>query len=115
MAEPARALLRWVANAVSPGSRVLGGRGLRGGGAPGLGTLSTAGQALGVVVRTGDAASPADRERCAIEAAALTIAEHHRLPAPRLLAADPDGNSAGELAIAMSVLPGSSRIPVTTT
>jgi hypothetical protein len=62
------------------------------------------------VLRVGDASG---RQRLATEAAALLFAEGHRLPAPRLLAADPDGDAAGRPALLMTLLPGTSTIPRT--
>ncbi len=73
--------------------------------------LDVAGRPVSVVIRTGDAESRVDRERFAVEAATLTIANHHRLPVPRLLAVDLDGASVGSLALVRSVVEGSSRIP----
>jgi len=66
--------------------------------------------AVTAVLRVGDAA---DRPRLATEAAALVFAENHRLPAPRLLAVDPEGHAAGQPALLMTLLPGTSTIPRT--
>jgi aminoglycoside phosphotransferase (APT) family kinase protein len=110
MIRPAPALLRWAAEAVFPGARVAAVRALRGSGPPWLIRFEVTGRERTVVVRTADAASAADRSRCATEAAALAIAHRH-VPAPRLLAADLDGDRAGQPALVISQLPGSSRIP----
>src|SRR5947209_7385676 len=108
----ASALLRWATEAVCPGARVAAVRPLRGGAAPWPVAFELAGRARTVVIRTADPACAADRKRCAGEAAALAIAYQH-VPAPRLLAADLDGDQAGQLALVISELPGSSRIPRT--
>ena len=50
--------------------------------------------------------------RFSTEAAAIELAEHHGLAAPRLLASDLDGSVTGKLAILQSALPGGSQIPV---
>ncbi|MET7402675.1 aminoglycoside phosphotransferase family protein [Dactylosporangium sp. NPDC005572] len=52
-------------------------------------------------------------EQIATNAAALTVAERHGLPAPRLVAADPDGRTAGTPASLETVVPGSSTWPAT--
>jgi aminoglycoside phosphotransferase (APT) family kinase protein len=51
------------------------------------------------------------RAELATEAAALEFAETHGLPAPRLLAADLEGEDAGCLALLITHLDGTDRIP----
>src|SRR5689334_19600299 len=58
--------------------------------------------------------SPSSRispDQIATNAAALAVAEKHGLPAPRLLAADLDGRSAGTSASLETVVPGTSTWP----
>jgi aminoglycoside phosphotransferase (APT) family kinase protein len=58
--------------------------------------------------------SPSSRispDQIATNAAALTVAERHGLPAPRLLAADLDGREAGTPATLETVVPGTSAWP----
>jgi aminoglycoside phosphotransferase (APT) family kinase protein len=50
-------------------------------------------------------------DQIATNAAALAVAEKHRLPAPRLLAADLDGRVAGTPASLETVVPGTSTWP----
>ena len=64
-----------------------------------------------VVLKTGDAAVGLDRQQFLTTVAALELAAGHGLPAPRLIAADLDGSAAGSLAVLMTVLAGSSKVP----
>ena len=69
------------------------------------------GSAFSAVLR-----SPSSRispDQIATNAAALTVAEMHGLPAPRLLAADLDGHTAGTPASLETVVPGTSAWPDT--
>jgi Ser/Thr protein kinase RdoA (MazF antagonist) len=66
------------------------------------------GTLLQAVLRVGETST---RELLATEAAALELAGHHQLAAPRLLAVDLDGAAAGRPALLMTVLAGSSTIP----
>lgn len=104
-AAPDRAL-RWALAALSGDvAEVLP---LREGGAPWL-VRTTAG-ASGVL-RIGYAERPGESARMATEAAALAAAERLGVAAPRLLAADLTGVAAGVLALLITEVPGSSRIP----
>ncbi len=85
--------------------------GLREGANPWLLRFEPADRLEAAVLRLGDPADPGDRRRFGTEVAALRLAGRHRLPAARLIAVDPDGSSAGALAILTTVLPGHSRIP----
>jgi aminoglycoside phosphotransferase (APT) family kinase protein len=62
-------------------------------------------------VRVGDPREESVRRRFVTEVAALTLAEAHGLAAPRVVAVDLDGRSAGQLALLRTVLPGYSGIP----
>jgi len=105
MPSPDPAALRWAVNAATPGADVTEVRGLRDGGSPWLVRLSRHGQDRGVVLRAGTGQDPA---ALATEVAALQLAAGHHIPAPRLLAADLDGDSP---LVLVEQLPGSSRIP----
>jgi aminoglycoside phosphotransferase (APT) family kinase protein len=105
MPSPDPAALRWAVNAAAPGADVTEVRGLRDGGSPWLVRLSRHGQDRGVVLRAGTGQDPA---ALATEVAALQLAAGHHIPAPRLLAADLDGDPP---LVLVEQLPGSSRIP----
>ena len=84
---------------------------MRAGGNPWLLRLAGAGSNCEVVLKTGDAAADLDRRQLLTTVAALELAVGHALPAPRLIAADLDGSAAGTVAVLMTVLAGSSKIP----
>jgi aminoglycoside phosphotransferase len=102
---PDPAALRWAVNAAAPGAAVTEVRGLRDGGSPWLVRLTRHGQDRGVVLR---AATSQDPAALATEVAAVQLAAGHDIPAPRLLAADLDGDPP---LVLVEQLPGSSRIP----
>jgi aminoglycoside phosphotransferase (APT) family kinase protein len=99
------ASLRWAVNAAAPGADVTGVRGLRDGGSPWLVQLTRHGKDRSTVLRVGTSQDPAG---LATEVAALQLAADHDIPAPRLLAADLDGDPP---LVLVEQLPGSSRIP----
>jgi aminoglycoside phosphotransferase (APT) family kinase protein len=101
---PDPAALRWAVNAAA-GADVTEVRGLRDGGSPWLVRLTRHGEDRGVVLRAGTSQDPA---ALATEVAALRLAADHRIPAPRLLAADLDGDPP---LVLVERVPGSSRIP----
>ena len=103
-------LLTWVADQLE--SPVVTCRGLRLGGMP---WLVETGNGQRGVVRTGDRGRHSEQARLATEADALRRAFDFGVPAPELIAADLDGARAGQPALIISVLPGSSQIPVTAT
>jgi aminoglycoside phosphotransferase (APT) family kinase protein len=70
--------------------------------------IDRGGKLVEAVLRVGD---PPSRQLLATEAAALGFAEAHQLAAPRLLAVDLDGTTAGRPALLMTVLAGTSTIP----
>src|SRR5512132_1841767 len=86
-------------------SRAAGVRGPRDGGSPWLVRLGRGGGGRGVVLRVGAAQ---DRSALGTEVAALRLAAEHRLPAPRLLAAELDGDPP---VVLVEQLEGSSAIP----
>jgi aminoglycoside phosphotransferase (APT) family kinase protein len=98
-------LLEWAVRAAAPGAEVAEVRGLRDGGSPWLVRFGRGGGGRGVVLRVGG-----DRDRAGVrtEVAALRLAAEHRLPAPRLLAAEPDGDPP---VVLVERLEGSSAIP----
>jgi aminoglycoside phosphotransferase (APT) family kinase protein len=99
------ALLRWTVATAAPGAEVAEVRGLRDGGSPWLVRLGRGGRWHGVVLRvgTGD-----DRAALRTEVAALRLAAEHGVPAPRLLAAEVDGDRP---VVLVEQVPGSSAIP----
>jgi len=101
-------VLRWAANQVGAGARVVTLEGLRAGGGPWRLGIDRGGTVLQTVLRVGD---PSSRQRLATEAAALAFADEYQLAAPRLLAVDLDGGGAGRPALLMTALAGSSTIP----
>ncbi|QFZ24318.1 aminoglycoside phosphotransferase family protein [Saccharothrix syringae] len=103
-------VLRWAERAMAPGARVTGVRGLRAGSNPWLVRVGGAGAADAAVLRVCPVDDP-NRGEYAPQVAALLLAERHDLPAPRLIAADLDGEATGAVAVLTTVVPGTSRIP----
>ena len=98
-------LLDWAVGAAAPGAEVVEVRGLRDGGSPWLVRLGRGGGQRSVVLRVGHARDAADLRT---EVAALELAAEHRLPAPRLLAAELDGEPP---VVLVERLEGTSAIP----
>jgi aminoglycoside phosphotransferase (APT) family kinase protein len=111
MSHPSEQVLRWAARAIAPAAQVVSATGMRAGGNPWRLRLANAGAASQVVLKTGDLTADLDRRQLITTAAALQLAAEHGLPAPRLIAADLDGCAAGRVAVLMTVLPGSTKIP----
>ena len=111
MSHPAEQVLRWAARALHPSARVVSVTGMRASGNPWLLRLANAGAVSEVVLKTGDVTADLDRQQLITTVSALQLAAGHGLPAPRLIAADLDGSAAGTVAVLMTVLPGSSKIP----
>jgi aminoglycoside phosphotransferase (APT) family kinase protein len=111
MPGPGEQVLSWAARAVAPSARVVSVTGMRAGGNPWLLRLANAGDTCEVVLKTGDVTAGHDRRQLITTVAALELAAEHVLPAPRLIGADLDGSAAGAIAVLMTVLPGSSKIP----
>jgi aminoglycoside phosphotransferase (APT) family kinase protein len=105
-------VLRWAASQLGAGARPVAVKGLRAGAGPWRLGFDDGGMVVEAVLRVGD---PSSRQLLATEAAALTFAEAHQVAAPRLLAVDLDGAAAGRPALLMTVLAGTSTIPVVAT
>jgi aminoglycoside phosphotransferase (APT) family kinase protein len=109
---PSAALLRWAAGAVGHGACVAAveSKGSHGGGSPWLIRFETTNGALDAVLRV---PIPNWIGLAQIEtgAAALALAASLELPAPRLIAKDLSGESAGEPATLETVMRGSSTLP----
>jgi aminoglycoside phosphotransferase (APT) family kinase protein len=101
-------VLRWAVTQLGADARPVAVTGLRAGAGPWRLRIDRGGTVLEAVLRVGDTHS---RQLLATEAAALTFAEAHQLAAPRLLAVDLDGATAGRPALLMTALAGSSTIP----
>jgi aminoglycoside phosphotransferase (APT) family kinase protein len=100
-------VLRWAADQVAVDARVVAVKGLRAGGNPWWLGIHHGAETTQVVLRIGDPDHP---EGIATEAAALALADDHKLRAPRLLGVDLHG-AAGMPLLLMTALPGSSSIP----
>jgi aminoglycoside phosphotransferase (APT) family kinase protein len=105
-------VLRWAASQMGAGARPVAIKGLRAGVGPWRLRIDRGGTVLEAVLRVGDSHS---RQLLATEAAALGFAEAHQLAAPRLLAVDLDGATAGRPALLMTALAGTSTIPAVAT
>ena len=98
-------LLDWAVGVTAPGAEVAEVRGLRDGGSPWLVRPGRRGRQRSVVLRVGDAE---DASGLRTEVAALRLAADHRLPAPRLVAAELDGDPP---VVLVERLEGTSAIP----
>jgi aminoglycoside phosphotransferase (APT) family kinase protein len=98
-------LLEWTVRVAAPGAEVVEVRGLRDGGSPWLVRLGRRGGERAVVLRVG---GDQDRPGLRTEVAALELAAEHDLPAPRLLAAELDGDPP---VVLVERVEGSSAIP----
>lgn len=122
MAHPAESVLDWAAAAVGPGARVVGWEalqdnpGVRG---PWRLRIDHGRSTIELVLKTAPVEKTAARSTTtyvdprsliATEAVALTLAENHGVAAPRLLAADLDGDC-GMFAIVSTAIPGSGGVP----
>jgi aminoglycoside phosphotransferase (APT) family kinase protein len=101
-------VLRWAASQIGVGARPVAVKGLRAGAGPWRLRIDRGGKVIEAVLRVGN---PHSRQLLATEAAALEFAEAHQLAAPRLLAVDLDGTTAGRPALLMTALAGTSTIP----
>lgn len=102
-------MLAWAARCVDGDAGVLGYRALHDGEGPWLVRLSSPRRLTEVVLRA--PTSRIDRDFIATNVAALTLAEKHALPAPRLIGADLGGQAAGAPASVETAVPGSSAWP----
>jgi aminoglycoside phosphotransferase (APT) family kinase protein len=103
---PDSAALEWAAAAIGPGATVSSVRGLREGGNPWRLSLVYRGIETEAVLKTSSRL-----DGFATELAALRLAELRGLPAPRILAVDETGATAGTYAVLETVVSGRSRIP----
>jgi aminoglycoside phosphotransferase (APT) family kinase protein len=105
---PSQAALDWANRALGDDATVLSVESLNVGRGPYLLRVEQPGRTHDVVLRVAGRISP---HQIVAGAAALRHAEEHGLPAPRLLAADLDGRTAGAPATLETALPGSSTLP----
>lgn len=103
------AALTWAASAVGVSPHGITVTGLRDGGSPWRLQFFDDGGAVQAILRLGD---HRNRDGFATEVAALTFAAQHQLAAPRVLAVDLDGAAAGRPAVLMTLLEGSTTIPL---
>lgn len=120
---PSSSVLGWAAAAVGAGAKVVGVDPLRddpGDRGPWLLHVEYGRGVVDVVLKTGPADRAGVRRRMppevtrssmATEAAAMVLAEEHRLPASRLLAVDLDGDGSGMLAVLSTAIPGQAKVP----
>jgi Ser/Thr protein kinase RdoA (MazF antagonist) len=107
---PSEAVLRWAADAVGVGAKIVAVHGLHGGSRPWLLRIEHGGSTREVVLRA-VVADPIGIDFIATGAAALRIAEQYGLAAPRLIASDLDGRATGTAATLETAVPGSSASP----
>jgi aminoglycoside phosphotransferase (APT) family kinase protein len=107
---PTERVTRWAADAVGAGARVVLLRALHDNQGPWRLRIEHGGGATDAVLRT-----PSPRginaSMVATGAAALEAAEQHALPAPRLIAADLEGDAAGTPATLETLVPGTTAWP----
>jgi aminoglycoside phosphotransferase (APT) family kinase protein len=103
--------LRWAASTIGADPANVEAQTLRSDHGPWLLNVTVSNQQLRAVLRVGDSADHQLRQRFATEAAALTVAARHAVPAPRLIAVDLTGRQTATLAILTTALPGNSLIP----
>lgn len=103
-------LASWAAGSIGADAEVSAIRPLRPNGSPWLLEVIQGGRAKRAVLKAGSAGM---RAELATEAAALRLAQAHNLPAPRVIASDLHGGHAGCIAVLMTYLDGSDRVPLT--
>lgn len=107
-AGPPKQLLDWAAKSVRPGSEVVWVRSLQSDQGPWLLRIDHgSGEQMAVLRIPGRV----EADQIVVGAAALQVAEEHGLDAPRLIAKDLDGRTAGSPATLETALPGSSASP----
>lgn len=112
--------MQWASRAVAGGAPVESVTGLLSGDSPWLLRFAGHGKSQGpgngsnpaAVLRFAPLDDDSARAGFDVEACALDVAAAHGIPAPRLIALDLDGTAAGALAILLSVVDGTSRIPM---
>ena len=105
-------LARWIERELGTDAAIRSSRPLGGPTGPVLVECSLASGAQSVVVRIGETSSASHTRRLLVEAAALRCAEQLGVLAPRLLAVDETGASAGTAAVVSTFLAGSSSVSV---
>ena len=105
---PSDAALTWASRALGPDASMRSVKCLNVGRGPWLVRVDRGGRTEDVVLRVGGRITT---NQIVTGAAALQLAEENGLSAPRLLAADLDGQVAGAPAALETFLPGSSRLP----
>lgn len=105
---PAESALEWAANAVGPSAKVSTVQGLHDGSSPWRLRIDDGRTSHEVILRVAGWVPPHAIRR---GAAALRLAEANGLAAPRLIAADLDGDAAGAPATLETALPGTSQPP----
>ena len=105
---PSKSVLSWAASVVGVGAAIVGVESLQG--RPWRLRIEYGGRTRELVLRV-PVPDWIDKNMIATNAAALQIAERHGLAAPRLVAADLDGQVTGTAATLEIVLPGSSVLP----
>jgi aminoglycoside phosphotransferase (APT) family kinase protein len=103
--------LRWAASAIGAGQSNVEAQSFRSDHGPWLLNVTVSNQQVRAVLRVGDSADHQLRQRFATEAAALTLAARHDVPAPRLVAVDLTGRQTAMLALLTTALAGNSLIP----
>ena len=113
MPDPPDSVLRWAAAALGDGASIESVTGLHDGTSPWRLQVEGVELASEVILRTPRGPLPWERGMVATGVVGLTVADEHRLPAPRLIAYDLHGRDAGTPASLETVLPGTTGWPPT--
>jgi aminoglycoside phosphotransferase (APT) family kinase protein len=108
MPDPPESVLRWAAAALGEGTSIVSATALHDGTSPWRLQVEGANDAI---LRAPRSRMPWERGTIATGVVGLTLAEDHRLPAPRLIAYDLHGRDAGTPASLETILPGTSGWP----
>src|SRR5690348_240153 len=111
MPDPPASVLRWAAAALGEGTSIVSVTGLHDGTSPWRLQVEGSERASEVILRAPRGPMPWERGMVATGVLGLTVAETHRLPAPRLIAYDLHGRDAGTPASLETVLAGRSGWP----
>lgn len=113
MPDPPDSVLRWAAAALGEGTSIVSATGLHDGTSPWRLQVEGVDGASEAILRAPRSGMPWERGYVATGVVGLTLAEVHRLPAPRLIAYDLHGRDLGTPASLETVLPGKSGWPPT--
>lgn len=113
MPDPPASVLRWAAAALGDGASIESVIGLHDGTSPWRLQVEGVERASEVILRAPRGPMPWERGMVATGVVGLTVAEDHKLPAPRLVAYDLHGRDAGTPASLETVLPGNTGWPST--